>query len=298
MNHEPSTILFVQHGWADTCDRTLQLGQRLATAETIVIAPDLGWLNTWLWIEPLIERVEAEAKSAIATYSHASIDIIGHSMGGLIWLEVLDRHPEWWTKIRSLVLVASPIGGADLARTIDPLNIGFGIARDLGKNRRAIAEKIARHIPTLAIAGNFDNGSDGTITIESTKFAYSRFVCLPNRFHAELKAHPDLDDIIRAFWQDPAITSSLESDFTNLLIARLRWIPGMTDAHWRDFERSQTYITFKNNITVSTWSNPLQLDHVFVANGDRQCLYAGFVGWLHRQDLKIALQEIEQTHSG
>jgi hypothetical protein len=293
MNDRPSTILFLQHGWADTCDRIFQLGQRLATSETIVIAPDLGWFDTWIRIEPLIAKVEAKASKAIAAYPNANIKIIGHSMGGLIWLEVLARHPEWLSKIHSLVLVASPIGGAHLARIIDPLAIGIGIAGDLGKNRRAIAEKIARQIPTLVIAGDIDNGSDGTVTVESTKFACSRFVCLLNRFHAALKNHPDLDKIIQDFWEDSVSLQLPEKNFSDRLIARLHSIPGMTDAHQRDFERSQPYILFQNGITIRTWSNPLRVDHVFVASSDRSCLYAGFVGWLHRQELRQALQKIE-----
>jgi pimeloyl-ACP methyl ester carboxylesterase len=290
-------ILFAQHGWADTSDRISQLAQRLATANTLAIAPDLGWLNTWISIEPLIDRLESEVIEAIASYPHASLKIIGHSLGGLIWLELLDRHPQWWLKVHSLVLLGCPIGGAHLARIIDPLSIGMGIARDLGKNRRALAEKIAQHIPTLVIAGDLDRGSDGTVTVECTKFLYSQFVCLPNLRHAALKVHPKLDSIIENFWHNPVLTEVSNTNFSDRLIIHLRSIPGMTDTHWRNFDRAQVYLTFKNALTIRTWKNTLQVEHIFLANEQEQCLYAGFVGWLHNQELLSSLEKIQQQYS-
>ncbi len=281
----PDFILYAQHGWADTSRAIAKLAKALATPKTRIITPNLGFLKTWLWIEPLIRQVEQSAAQTIRSYPNTPIKIIGHSMGGLIWLEVLNRHPEYWSNIDSLILVASPVGGADLARIIDPLGIGIGIARDLGINRRQIAEGIAREIPTLAIAGDIDNGSDGTITVEATKFPHSQFACLPGISHPALKNHPSLIEIIRDFWANPVRGVSPEPDLVSILIDRLRSVPGMTDAHRRDFHRSKAYITFNNGIAIRTWRSPLQIDHVFVANPEGEFLYGGFVGWLHAQAL-------------
>ncbi|AFY76519.1 MAG: lysophospholipase [Hydrococcus sp. C42_A2020_068] len=291
----PDYILFAQHGWADTNRAIAQFAKKaLATPKTLVIAPNLGYLKTWLWIEPLIEYVARVAIETVASYPDAAIRIVGHSMGGLIWLEVLDRYPQLRSQVESLVLVASPVGGADIARAIDPLGIGIGIARDLGINRRAIAQRIAAKIPTLVIAGDIDNGSDGTIAVETTKFDPVKFVCLKGISHAALKNHPDLVDIIHDFWANPLVTVAPKPDFSKHLIQRLQSLPGMTDTHPRDFWRSKIHITFNNGITIRTWNNPLQIQHIFVADREENCLYSGFVGWLHDEALRMMLAEIQK----
>ncbi|MCU0537324.1 MAG: lysophospholipase [Hydrococcus sp. Prado102] len=292
----PDFILFAQHGWADTNRAIAQLANKLATPNTLVISPDLGYFQTWLRIEPLVRQVERMAIETVKRYPNAPIRIIGHSMGGLIWLEVLDRQPQLRSKIESFVLVGSPIGGADLARFIDPLGIGIGIARDLGINRRAIAQRLAREIPTLIIAGDIDNGSDGTITLESTRFDGAKFVLLQGISHAALKNHFALVEIIQDFWANRAIATIAEADFATMLIERLRSIPGMTDAHRRGFSSAQTYLTFKSGITLRTWKNSLQIQHVFVGGCQEDCLWGGFVGWLHDRSLQEVLTTFKKEH--
>ena len=294
----PDFILFAQHGWADHSKDMAALSQTLATPTTLIVAPDLGYIATWLRIEQLIQKVEQIAIHTITQYPTTPIRIIGHSMGGLIWLELLNRHPEWWSSVEFLVLIASPIGGADLGRIIDPLGLGIGIARDLGINRRQLAQTIAQVIPTLIIAGDIDGGSDGTITVESTKFPHAQFVCLPGLSHPVLKNHPQVAISIRNFWTEPKPLAStvVEQDFSTLLIQRLQSVTGMTDAHRRDFYRAKVLITFKDGITILTWKNPLQVEHVFVANCQGQCLYGGFVGLIHAEGLRQTLKQIKQDY--
>ncbi len=201
MNDCPEFILFAQHGWADTNEEISQLARTLANDKTIIVSPNLGWVKTWLSMEPLIEMVRKKAEEISQKYPQTPWRIIGHSMGGLIWIELLHQNPQWWPKIHSLVLIGCPVGGADLARIIDPLSIGVGIASDLGKSRRLKADRITKIVPTLVLAGNIDNGSDGTIPISSTKLFYSHFVCLPNLSHSQLKNHPILVDVIQKFWK-------------------------------------------------------------------------------------------------
>lgn len=294
LNQAPDFILFAQHGWADTHHAIARMANALATPQTLVITPNLGWFNTWWRIEPLIEQVERMATETIARYPHTPIRIIGHSMGGLIWLEVLTRHPEWWQNVESLVLVASPVGGADLARIFDPLGVGIGIAGALGMNRRQMAQLIAQKIPTLVIAGDIDEGSDGTIVVGTTKFAGAKFVYLPAVAHATLKNHPKVMAMIREFWANPGVIVPPSPDFAAMLIERLQSVPEMMDAHCRDFCHAKTYMTFANGVSIRIWMHPLQIEHVFVANPQGECLYGGFVGWMHRDSLRRALREIRQ----
>ncbi len=238
MNDIPDLIIFAQHGWADSNEEISKLANTLATEKTKIISPNLGWVKTWLTMTPLVEIVSQKAQETLEQYPNIPWRIIGHSMGGLIWLEVLQKHPQWWEKIHSLILIASPVGGADLARIIDPLSIGVGIAADLGKNRRFIADRITKIVPTLVIAGNIDNGSDGTIPVSSTKLSYGHFVCLPNLSHSQLKNHPSVVDIIEKFWKTSPTPALFEKDFPTVLIDRLQLIPGMTDGHPREFEKA------------------------------------------------------------
>jgi hypothetical protein len=191
------------------------------------------------------------------------------------------------------------VGGADLARLIDPLGIGIGMARDLGRNRRKMAEAIATHIPTLIIAGDWDNGSDGTVPICCTKFHHAQFVCLPNLAHAVMKNHPAVAEAIRNFWANldtfAACLKTSEPNITGLsdrLIARLQSVSGMTDAHCRNVSKATVWATFLDGMTIRIWKNSMGVVHVFVVDENNECLYSGFVGWLHATELRKTLEEL------
>jgi len=192
-------MTLAQHGWADRAGSIRQLVGTASPAQTAVVAPDLGWWRTWWRLPPLVDAVEAQAAACLAREPQRPVRIVGHSMGGLLWLELLARHPEWWPRVRSLVLLASPVGGAALARAIDPLGVGLGMAKDLGVNRRAIAERIAAAIPTLVVAGNWRYGSDGTILLRATRLRQAQFVSLALP-HPQLRSHPALVPVLQRFW--------------------------------------------------------------------------------------------------
>lgn len=288
----PDYLLFAQHGWADNNQHMAHLAQQLATDCTRIIAPSLNYAMTWLRMAPLIEEVERIAMEAVQSYPDAPLRIIGHSMGGLIWLEVLTRHPDWWPKVHSLVLVASPVGGADLGRIIDPLQVGVGIAADLGQDRRTMAGAIAQQINTLVIAGDVDGGSDGTITVESTKVPHAQFVDMEGLNHAVLRSHPWVVETIRQFWQGKSFSAPLTQ---HPVIEQLRAIPGMTDAHLRDLPQSEPFLTLEDDAVLRVWRHPLGIDHVYVLAPNQACLYAGYVGWLHRPDLWTALNQLREA---
>ncbi|MEL6816023.1 MAG: alpha/beta fold hydrolase [Cyanobacteria bacterium J06598_3] len=290
----PDYILYAQHGWADEHRGIRKLAQQIASPNAEVIAPNLGFINTWIRINPLVDKVEAIAARTQATYPSTPLRIVGHSMGGLIWLEVLARHPEWWPQVESLVLVGSPVGGADLSRMFDPFEWGIGIAKDLGTNRRALAEQIAAKVPTLIIAGDYDGGSDGVVPVECTKVHLASYVTVNNINHASLKKHPAVGDIIQQFWQSAdhlCVPSPIETS-CDRIIRQLQAIPGITDAHYRGFKKSEQWALLPNGLALRTWRSPLNIHHVFLSNYMGDCLFAGFVGWPHTQALYDALCEI------
>ncbi|MEA5471486.1 alpha/beta fold hydrolase [Spirulina sp. 06S082] len=290
-NNHPLFILFAQHGWADTNQPIQSLVQSLAPSEGI-IAPNLGWLKTWWSIEPLIKKVEDIAIATLQKYPNTPWRIIGHSMGGLIWVELLHRHPEWRSRVHSLVLVASPIGGSDLGYLLDVSLIGLGIAKDLSTNRREMVEEIAAEIPTLAIAGDIDGGSDGTVIIGATQCDRIQFITIPVS-HPKLKNHPRLISLIQTFWSNPIITFPPKSTFKTELIRELRFTGGVFDAHPRDFPRSQIVAHLPEGITLRTWKNPLnQLQHIFLGDRDNQCIYSAFVSWEKYAEFQQKLTQI------
>ncbi len=291
--NNPDFIVLAQHGWSDNGNDVEKLAKAVATAETLVIAPSLGLLKTYWRIEPLIKQLEQIALETINQHPDLPVRMMGHSMGGLICVELLHRHPELWHRVDSLVVIGSPMGGSDIARMIDPLGIGIGMARDLGQNRREMAIKIAQNIPTLAIAGDLGFGTDGLVTVENTKFAYSKFILIPGGAHAALKRNRRLIPIIQDFWLNPQIYDAPEDNLATRIIQRLQKVPGMTDAHYRDFERSQTYCIFSEGIQIRTWKNSAGVDYVFVADATGKCLYGGYVGWLHAGQLRQTLSELK-----
>lgn len=295
----PEFILYAQHGWADTGQRMANLAASITDARTIVVAPSLGYVKTWIRIEPLIQAVETIVLEMSARYPETPMRVIGHSMGGLIWLELLSRHPEWFSRIESLVLIGSPIGGSGWGRMLDPFGWGIGIARDLGVNRRVLAEAIVTKISTLVIAGDVDGGSDGMITVESTKVFGASFVSLPGVAHAALRDHPLVAEEIKKFWAIPKEQAFLppEPDSTQRVIKRLQAVPGMTDAHQRDFAKATVYLTFDDGATLRLWKHPLGILHAFVASPAGACLYGGFVGWQHLEKLNQTLADLQKEQA-
>ena len=295
----PSYLVFSQHGMVDTHHAMESLAQRNSSdSNSRIIAPDLGFLNTLFNIQPLIEKVETIAICEIRNYPDVPIRIIGCSLGGVIWTEILTRHPEWWPNIESWVLLGSPIGGAHLAKMADPLSlVGFAIAQDLGIDRRPLAEAIARQIPTLIVAGDSDSGSDGTVLVQTTQFKHARFVCVPGVNHPGLRFSELVDREIKNFWaENPKNIVLSEARPGMETISQLRSVPGMTDAHPKDFERSQPIATLKDGTVLRAWDNSFRVRHVFLENDRGECEFSGYVGWVHRDGLDRAIESVIRSN--
>jgi hypothetical protein len=217
-------------------------------------------------------------------------------MGGLIWLEVLRRHPEWWPRIECLTLIASPIGGAHMGRFIDPLGLGIGIARDLGVDRRKLAEAVAAVIPTMAIAGDTGARDDSLVKLEDARMRCHRFVVLFGIDHPSLRLDPLVVALIRDFWDSAPEFAPAPATPVDELVRRLRAVPGMTGAGVRDFRRSKVLMLFRDGLSIHTWKNPLGIDHIFIADSEEHCRYAGYVGWLHSEHLRRELAQMAHDY--
>jgi pimeloyl-ACP methyl ester carboxylesterase len=211
----PKLIVFSQHGMSDGNYSMETLAKKVAPPESKIIAPYLGSLpsfvpdrfrfsiETHFAIAPLIQKVAKSAEQAFQDYPDIPARIIATSLGGVIWVEVLSRHPEWCSRIESLVLLGSPIGGADAAKILSDWGFRIGMAKHLSEDRRYLAEKIAAVIPTLVVAGHIIGGWDLMVTVESTKIKHAHFVCLNGVNHSDLRTHPRVVQTIQEFWANP-----------------------------------------------------------------------------------------------
>ena len=292
-------ILFSQHGMTDDNKAMATLAHKVAPPQSHVIAPNLGYIATLFRIDPLIHKVEQAADQAFKQYPHLSARIIATSLGGVIWVEVLSRHPEWWRRCESFVLLGSPIGGADAAKMIDPFGWGIGIAKDLGQSRRVLAEQITAKIPTLVVAGNTTGRGDGTVTIESTRLKHTHFICIEGVNHPALRTHPAIVNVIQEFWSQPREpVPEPEASLTSKLIGHFKSVPGMTDARERHFPQATTIFSFSEGISIRTWVNPVGMKHIFIANQQDQCEYAACVDWIHGADLQRAIETAIRSFQG
>jgi hypothetical protein len=284
------TLLFAQHGWADTNQAMLRFGETVASPGSLVIAPSLGYVRTWLRIEPLIEIAEQEAVRALAEHPRARIRAIGHSMGGLIWIELLTRHPEWLARTDRLALIGCPVGGAELAGLLDPL--GLTIGRDLKVDRRDKAKAIAAAVPTLTIVGDLLGPHDGTVSHESARVPHARFVLTPSASHATLRHSPLVARLVRAFFEEPDPPAADLDD----LVARVQAVPGIRAADPRLLRLARVALMLADGSTIRTLNAIPGQELVFVTDGEGRCVYAGSVPGSSRSALRQALDEAREQH--
>ena len=286
-------LLFAQHGWADTGNNIGKLLKSAVDSQTKVIVPSLGLFKTFIRLEPLVKRLETIAAEEISQHPNLPIKIVGHSMGGLMWLEILARNPQWWHQVHSFILLGSPVGGSNIARIVDPLSWGIGTAADLGKNRRNIAEKIAQQVPTLSVASDTGMGTDGLVTVENTKFDYSNWVLVSGISHNAMRYDREMIPIMQNFWQNPQLGLPPTESLKNQLIRRLRQTPGMTDTDYRNFERSPIIARLPEDLTLHQKNYPWGINQIYLAQ-QQECLYAGYVGLAHAWDLRQTIKQIQK----
>jgi Serine aminopeptidase, S33 len=283
-------ILVAQHGWADDNRAMLAFGRAVASPTTLVIAPDLGYRRTWLRMAPLVDTAEQTLEHALQEHPAAILRIVGHSMGGLIWIELLTRRPDWRQRTDRLVLIGCPVGGANLAAMLDPL--GLTIGRDLKVDRRALAEALIPSIPTLVIVGDLLGPHDGTVSHDSARIENARFIRVPSSSHAGLRRSRWVTGLVRAFLEraDPPPPN------LNAIVTQLQAVPGLRSINGQVVELASVRCMFREGSTIRTLRLPGHAQIVFVVDGVGECRYAGGVTWHDRRGLEAALREIRTEH--
>lgn len=96
-------------------------------------------------------------------------------------------------------------------------------------------------------------------------------------------------------WNTPALSANSISSICEKVVDILRDVPGMTQAHSRDFHRATPLFTMRDGSVLKTWKNPAGVNHVFIADTNGNMVFGGFVGWIHSQGLLQTITEIRRT---
>jgi hypothetical protein len=84
------------------------------------------------------------------------------------------------------------------------------------------------------------------------------------------------------------------SELQQQIVDILNQVQGMTLAHSRDFLRARPIFKLKDGTVVKIYKNPVGVEHIFLANDTGEMVFGGFVGWIHTQWLKVAIQTIKR----
>jgi hypothetical protein len=66
------------------------------------------------------------------------------------------------------------------------------------------------------------------------------------------------------------------------VMRELRKVPGITPASSRDLKDSVNLFKLKDGTIVSRYVNPVGCEHIFLSNGNGECIFGG-MGWLDSQ---------------
>jgi DnaJ-class molecular chaperone len=157
-------------------------------------------------------------------------------------------------------------------------------------------------------------------SFEEIRVSYREMVQIlhPDRFHGNLKlqqrTHLKLQQVNEAYEvlkdycennghqtpmdnpRDARQQSDTQRSTSNVLgqvISVLNQVPGMNQAHSRDFNRASPKFELCDGSVVKTWKNPVGVDHVFIADKSGNMMFGGLVGWIHSDGL---METIAQIH--
>src|SRR5262245_38827837 len=151
----PPRPVVLLHGFAST-PRTLAFLARHVRnhLKRPVLRPSLGF--GWGDVQIAAKRVDA----AIAAARFDDVDVVGHSLGGLIATELL-KNVDRGARVRRVITLGTPHAGAPLARYGAIATLGLSpCIRQLVQGSRYLAELAALPVPAgselIAITGQAD----------------------------------------------------------------------------------------------------------------------------------------------
>ncbi|MHC5724685.1 MAG: hypothetical protein ACYT04_47785 [Nostoc sp.] len=96
-------------------------------------------------------------------------------------------------------------------------------------------------------------------------------------------------------WNTEAEIATSISQIAQKAVEILVNIPGMTQAHSRDFRRARPIFTLKDGTLIKVFINPGNVNHIFLADRNNKMLFGGYVGWIDTKGLNQAIEKIKHS---
>ncbi|NEA31098.1 alpha/beta hydrolase [Streptomyces sp. SID13031] len=120
-----SPVVFFQHYVGNLDDHDPAISDGFATDREVILFNNTGVASTSGVVPDTIEQMAADAATFIDALGLTSVDLVGHSMGGLVVQEVAIQRPDL---VRKLVLVGTgPRGGVGIGETPPETGALFGV---------------------------------------------------------------------------------------------------------------------------------------------------------------------------
>ena len=187
--HSPPRPVVLLHGFASTPRSLAFLARHVRNRlKRPVLRPSLGF--GWGDVSRAAKRVDA----AIAAARFDDVDVVGHSLGGLVATELL-KNVDRGVRVRRVITLGTPHAGVPLARYAAIATLGFSpCMRQLVQGSRYLAGLAARPVPAgselIAITGE----ADGLVPERSSRIGTAvrqRWLRLRDLDHMQLVFHRD-----------------------------------------------------------------------------------------------------------
>ena len=187
--HSPPRPVVLLHGFASTPRSLAFLARHVRNQlKRPVLRPSLGF--GWGDVLCAARRVDA----AIAAARFDEVDVVGHSLGGLVATELL-KNVDCGVRVRRVITLGAPHAGVPLARYAAIATLGLSpCMRQLVQGSRYLAGLAARPVPAgselIAITGE----ADGLVPERSSRIGTAvrqRWLRLHGVDHMQLVFHSD-----------------------------------------------------------------------------------------------------------
>ena len=81
------------------------------------------------------------------------------------------------------------------------------------------------------------------------------------------------------------------------IITELSLVKGMTPASSRDLKDSQPIFKLKDGSVISRYVNPARFEHIFISDKKGNCIFGGYVGWIHNKGLLEKEKELSEKYA-